>query len=73
MRSCRQLTREERYGITAHRMSGDSQAEIARMLERHPSTIGRQLRRNATLHDGDYRAVEAHSYATARLRRWGCS
>jgi IS30 family transposase len=69
MRSYRQLTQEERYRITAHRMSGDSQADIARMLCRHPSTIGRELRRNATTHDGDYRAEKAHSYATARRRR----
>ena len=69
MRSYRQLTQEERYRITAHRMSGDSQADIARMLDRHPSTIGRELRRNATTHDGDYRAEKAHSYATARRRR----
>jgi IS30 family transposase len=69
MRSYRQLTQEERYRITAQRMSGDSQAEIARLLDRHPSTIGRELRRNATAHDGDYRAEKAHSYATARRRR----
>ena len=67
MRSYRQLTQEERYRITAHRMSGDSQADIARMLDRHPSTIGRELRRNATAHDGGYRAEKAHSYATARV------
>ncbi len=50
-------------------MSGNSQAEIARLLERHPSTIGRELRRNRTTHDGGYRAEKAHSYATARRRR----
>jgi len=64
-----QLTQEERYRITAHRMAGCSQAEIARLLQRHPSTISRELRRNATRHDGDYRAEKAHSYATARRRR----
>jgi len=69
MRSYRQLTQEERYIITAHRMSGNSRAEIARLMDRHPSTIGRELRRNATAHDGDYRAEKAHSYATARRRR----
>jgi transposase, IS30 family len=69
MRSYRQLTQEERYRITAHSMSGDSQAEIARMLDRHPSTISRELRRNTTNHDGKYRAEKAHSYATARRRR----
>lgn len=69
MQTYHQLTQEERYRITAHRMCGTSQVEIARLLQRHPSTIGRELRRNATNHDGDYRAEKAHSYATARRRR----
>lgn len=64
-----QLTQEERYRITALRMCRCSHAEIARQLQRHPSTIGRELRRNATAHDSDYRAEKAHSYATARRRR----
>jgi transposase, IS30 family len=64
-----QLTQEERYRITALRMCRYSRAEIARQLQRHPSTIGRELRRNLTHHDGDYRAEKAHSYATARRRR----
>ena len=34
-----------------------------------PYPISRELRRNATTHDGDYRAEKAHSYATARRRR----
>jgi IS30 family transposase len=64
-----QLTQEERYRITALRMCRCSRAEIARQLQRHPSTIGRELRRNVTNHDGEYRAEKAHSYATARRRR----
>ena len=69
MSSYHQLTQQERYIITAQRMSGSSQADIARLLERHPSTIGRELRRNVTTHDGGSRAQKAHSYATARRRR----
>ena len=64
-----QLTQEERYRITAQSMCGDSPAQIARLLVRHRSTITRELRRNATQHDGDYRAEKAHSYAVARRRR----
>ena len=64
-----QLTQQERYRITAHRLAGSSQAEIARLLGRHRSTISRELRRNATAHDGCYRAEKAHDYARARLRR----
>ena len=36
---------------------------------RNRSTVVRELRRNATHHDGDYRAEKAHSYAVARRRR----
>ena len=64
MNSYHQLTQEERYRITALRMCGCSHAEIARQLQRHPSTIGRELRRNRTTHDAEYRAEKAHSYAT---------
>jgi transposase, IS30 family len=64
-----QLTQEERYLITAQLMCGQSPARIGRLLERHRSTITRELRRNATHHDGKYRAEKAHSYAVARRRR----
>lgn len=69
MHTYHQLTQEERYRITALLMCGFAQAEIARQLQRHPSTISRELRRNVTHHDGGYRAEKAHSYATARRRR----
>ena len=39
------------------------------IVGRAASTISRELRRNATTHDGGYRAEKAHSYATARRRR----
>src|SRR5437868_8495275 len=64
-----QLTQEERYLISAQLRCGSCLAEIARLLGRHRSTITRELRRNATHHDGKYRAEKAHSYATARRRR----
>lgn len=64
-----QLTQEERYCITAQLLCGHSPADIARSLGRHPSTVSRELRRNATHHDGKYRAEKAHSYAVARRRR----
>ena len=47
-----QLTQEERYLITAQLMCGHSQAQMARLLGRHRSTITRELRRNVTTHDG---------------------
>lgn len=64
-----QLTQEERYRIAAERSIGTSQAQIARVLCRHPSMIGREVRRNQTAHDGAYRPEKAQSYAVARRRR----
>lgn len=67
--SYRQLSQQERYTITALLISRKTHAEIARQLGRDPSTISRELGRNRTHHDGEYRAELAHSYATARRRR----
>src|SRR6266550_6443246 len=64
-----QLTQVERYLITAQLMCGHSPAQIASALGRHRSTITRELQRNATHHDGKYRAEKAHGYAVARRRR----
>jgi len=69
MKTYHQLTQEERYWITAQLKCGISRAQIARTMGRHRSTITRELRRNVTHHDGDYRAEKAHSYATTRRRR----
>jgi IS30 family transposase len=44
--SYRQLTLDERYHIQVHLQERRSQAEIARRLGRHPSTISRELKRN---------------------------
>ncbi len=41
-----QITAEERYAISLLRKHGHCQAEMARALGRHPSTISRELRRN---------------------------
>ena len=41
MRTYRQLTSGERYALSALRKQGCSQAQIARTLNRHPSTISR--------------------------------
>jgi len=64
-----QLTQEERYLIAGGRRLLQSQRELADALGRAPSTISRELRRNATAHDGAYRGEKAHSYAVARRRR----
>lgn len=64
-----QITAAERYTLTLLRRQGLCAAAIARILGRHRSTIGREVRRNTTCHDGWYRAAKAHSYATARRAR----
>ena len=64
-----QLTQEERYLISGGVRLKRSQRELAKLLGRSPSTVSRELRRNATAHDGLYRAAKAHSYAFARRRR----
>ena len=46
--SYQQLTLEERYHIQVHLKDHLSQAEIARRLGRHASTISRELKRNST-------------------------
>lgn len=61
-----QITAPERYTIGVLRRHGCLAATIARVLGRHPSTIGREVRRNATHCDGGYRPPLADSYARTR-------
>ena len=68
MRKYHQLTSGERYALSALRKQGKSNAEIARALGRHPSTISRELRRNAKS-DGWYRPGDADDYARWRRSR----
>ena len=68
MRKYHQLTSGERYALSALRKQGKSNAEIARALGRHPSTISRELRRNAKS-DGWYRPGEADDFARWRRSR----
>lgn len=63
-----QITSEERYTISALRKEGYSQAEIARALGRHRSSICRELKRNSSPYDGGYRPFVASE--RARARRW---
>jgi IS30 family transposase len=64
--SYRQITREERYALAALRGQRLTAAEIARATGRHRSTIGREVRRNATRCDGSYRPELADTYARGR-------
>lgn len=58
-----QITSEERVRIEEFRKAGWSRAEIAKELQRHPTTIGRELQRNGV---GDRYSAEV---AQARAER----
>ncbi len=62
----RQITAAERYTLGLLRRQGLTAAAIARLLGRHRSTIGREVRRNRTHHDGGYRPQLADWYARGR-------
>jgi IS30 family transposase len=66
--SSRYLSQEERIEIADLRLSGFSVRVIADRLGRAPSTVSRELRRNAPAGRG-YRPFDAHRRATARRAR----
>ena len=47
MKSNKHLTQEERYTIYRMRKEGYKQARIAECLDRDPSTVSREIRRNS--------------------------
>jgi IS30 family transposase len=67
----RYLSFDEREEIALLKAQGDGVREIARRLGRHPSTISRELRRNAATRGGklDYRASVAQWKADLMARR----
>jgi IS30 family transposase len=69
--SRRYLSFAEREEITLLRAGGCGVREIARQLDRSPSTISRELRRNAATRGGylEYRASTAQWHADRRARR----
>jgi IS30 family transposase len=58
---------EERYAIASRRSQHIKVAEIARCLGRHRSTIYRELKRNASTHDGNDRASHSSQKASGTL------
>ena len=66
--SPRSLSQDERIEIADLRQAGLSVREMALKVGRAPSTISRELRRNASGRRG-YRPFEAHRMATARRVR----
>ena len=63
------LAFSEREEIALARARGESMRCIARRLGRSPSTVSRELRRNADRRGGGYRATTAHALAHDRASR----
>lgn len=65
-----QLTFEERYILGHHKSNGESIAEIARILNRHRSTIWREIKRNSCHRtDSGYRPTKAQARTKSRRSR----
>ena len=71
VRSNRYLSLLERQRIAALHAQGVGVREVARRLDRSPSTVSRELRRNTAKHDRGYDAPLAHARARARCARPG--
>ena len=67
--STRYLDREERYEIARLRESGLGMRQVAARLGRNPSTISRELARNACPRTGAYQPERADRLAWERQRR----
>jgi IS30 family transposase len=65
----RYLDREERYELARLRESGLSLRQVAARLGRSPSTVSRELARNAAPRGGGYQPERAHRLAWERQRR----
>jgi IS30 family transposase len=59
------LTQDERYQIAILSKAGHDRSGIAQLVDRHKSTIGREMRRNRG--ERGYRPKQAHAFYQARL------
>lgn len=60
------LTQDERYQISILLKAGKTKSEIAVLMNRHPSTIGRELKRNRG--QRGYRPKQAQAFADTRVQ-----
>jgi IS30 family transposase len=66
MKNYAHLTQAERYQIAILCKAGHSMSEIARLMNRHRSTIGREIARNRG--QRGYRPKQAQAFSRARMR-----
>jgi len=65
-----QLTSEERYSLSLFKKQGYSITQIAKIMQRHRSTLYREIQRNSCHRtDGAYRPSKADSRTRGRRRR----
>jgi transposase, IS30 family len=64
-----QLPPGERYMLAALRKQGLNQSKIAASLDRHRSTISREVKRNSSQSDGHYRPSKAQERTNGRRSR----
>jgi Helix-turn-helix domain len=69
MKTYQHLSDDERYQIAAMRLRKFGLRAISRELGRSPSTISREIQRNAYTTDGRYKAYHACNMARSRRRR----
>ncbi len=60
------ITQDERYQISIINKAGHDKSDIARLMKRHKSTIGRVMQRNRG--DRSYRPKQAHAFSQAHMR-----
>jgi IS30 family transposase len=60
------LTQDERYQIAILTKAGHDRSDIARVMNRHKSSIGREMKRNRG--ERGYRPKQAHEFSQARMR-----
>ena len=60
------LTQDERYQIAILSKAGHDRSDIAQVMNRHKSTIGREMLRNRG--ERGYRPKQAHAFSQARMR-----
>lgn len=60
------FTKEEQFYISRRIAAGDANEEIARVLDRHSSSVGREIERNKDLITGLYSGIVAHEKSKRR-------